>query len=81
MKVTRRDFIKQTAVAATASVGGIPLAADAANFVTDSDLTRLKWDKAPCRFCGTGCGVTGGASRKTRWWPPRATRCARSTRA
>lgn len=58
MKVTRRDFIKQTAVAATASVGGIPLAADAANFVTDSDLTRLKWDKAPCRFCGTGCGVT-----------------------
>ncbi|SFD38015.1 periplasmic nitrate reductase subunit NapA apoprotein [Cupriavidus sp. OV038] len=58
MKVTRRDFIKQTAVAATASVGGIPLGADAANFVTDSDLTRLKWDKAPCRFCGTGCGVT-----------------------
>lgn len=58
MKVTRRDFIKQTAVAATASVGGIPLATDAANFVTDSDLTRLKWDKAPCRFCGTGCGVT-----------------------
>jgi nitrate reductase NapA len=45
-------------VAATASVGGIPLGADAANFVTDSDLTRLKWDKAPCRFCGTGCGVT-----------------------
>ncbi|WP_454763881.1 periplasmic nitrate reductase subunit alpha [Cupriavidus campinensis] len=58
MTLTRRDFIKQTAVAATASVGGIPLATDAANFVTDSDLTRLKWDKAPCRFCGTGCGVT-----------------------
>lgn len=58
MTLTRRDFIKQTAVAATASVAGIPLPADAANFVTDSDLTRLKWDKAPCRFCGTGCGVT-----------------------
>ncbi|SDD50194.1 periplasmic nitrate reductase subunit NapA apoprotein [Cupriavidus sp. YR651] len=58
MTLTRRDFIKQTAVAATASVAGITLPADAANFVTDKDLTKLKWDKAPCRFCGTGCGVT-----------------------
>nr|3ML1_A Chain A, Periplasmic nitrate reductase [Cupriavidus necator H16] len=29
-----------------------------ANFVTDSEVTKLKWSKAPCRFCGTGCGVT-----------------------
>lgn len=55
---TRRDFIKRTAMAATASVAGITLPAEAANFVTDSDMTRLKWSKAPCRFCGTGCGVT-----------------------
>lgn len=55
---TRRDFIKRTAMAATASVAGVTLPADAANFVTDSDMTRLKWSKAPCRFCGTGCGVT-----------------------
>jgi len=55
---TRRDFIKGTAVAATASVAGITLHSEAANFVTDSDMTRLKWSKAPCRFCGTGCGVT-----------------------
>jgi len=55
---TRRDFIKQTAIAATASVAGVQLPAGAANFVTDGDLTRLKWSKAPCRFCGTGCGVT-----------------------
>ncbi|SEA53518.1 periplasmic nitrate reductase subunit alpha [Variovorax sp. YR216] len=55
---TRRDFIKRTAVAATASVAGVTLPADAANFVTDGDMTRLKWSKAPCRFCGTGCGVT-----------------------
>ncbi|AGW93288.1 MULTISPECIES: periplasmic nitrate reductase subunit alpha [Cupriavidus] len=58
MKLSRRDFIKQTAVAATASVAGVTLPAGAANFVTDSDMTRLKWSKAPCRFCGTGCGVT-----------------------
>ncbi|MBS0451240.1 MAG: periplasmic nitrate reductase subunit alpha [Proteobacteria bacterium] len=55
---TRRDFIKRTAMAATASVAGITLPTEAANFVTDSDMTRLKWSKAPCRFCGTGCGVT-----------------------
>ena len=58
MSVTRRDFIKQTAIAATASVAGISLPAESANFVTDSEVTKLKWSKAPCRFCGTGCGVT-----------------------
>jgi nitrate reductase NapA len=58
MAFTRRDFIKQTAVAATASVAGVTLPAGAANFVTDADMTKLKWSKAPCRFCGTGCGVT-----------------------
>lgn len=58
MSFSRRDFIKQTAIAATASVAGVPLDAAAANFVTDGDLTKLKWSKAPCRFCGTGCGVT-----------------------
>ena len=28
-----------------------------ANVVTDSEYTRMKWSKAPCRFCGMGCGV------------------------
>ncbi|MEM5277276.1 periplasmic nitrate reductase subunit alpha [Cupriavidus taiwanensis] len=58
MTISRRDFIKQTAVAATASVAGVALPAGAANMVTDSEVTKLKWSKAPCRFCGTGCGVT-----------------------
>ncbi|AAP85963.1 periplasmic nitrate reductase subunit alpha (plasmid) [Cupriavidus necator H16] len=58
MKISRRDFIKQTAITATASVAGVTLPAGAANFVTDSEVTKLKWSKAPCRFCGTGCGVT-----------------------
>ncbi|WP_244788749.1 periplasmic nitrate reductase subunit alpha [Cupriavidus pauculus] len=58
MSVTRREFIKQTAIAATASVAGLSLPAESANFVTDSEATKLKWSKAPCRFCGTGCGVT-----------------------
>src|SRR4030095_15098161 len=57
MKLTRREFIRQSAATATAAVAGIPLPAGAGNIVTDSDYTKLKWSKAPCRFCGVGCGV------------------------
>jgi nitrate reductase NapA len=57
MKTTRRDFIRQSAAAVAASVAGIPLPGAAANVVTDSEYTRMKWSKAPCRFCGVGCGV------------------------
>jgi len=57
MAMTRREFIKRSAAATTAAVAGIPLPGEAANIVTDSELTRMKWSKAPCRFCGTGCGV------------------------
>jgi nitrate reductase NapA len=57
MKITRRDFIKQSAVAAAATVAGIPLPASAQNVVTEAELAKLKWSKAPCRFCGVGCGV------------------------
>src|SRR5688572_11214536 len=57
MKITRRDFVKQSAAATAAAVAGIPLPASPANIVTDSEFTRMKWSKAPCRFCGTGCGV------------------------
>ena len=32
-------------------------ASAAQNLVTDSEHTQLKWSKAPCRFCGTGCSV------------------------
>ncbi|HYE39815.1 MAG TPA: periplasmic nitrate reductase subunit alpha [Ramlibacter sp.] len=54
---TRRDFIRQSASATTALAAGLPLAAGAQNVVTDAARTQLKWSKAPCRFCGVGCGV------------------------
>lgn len=57
MSVTRRDFIKQSAVAATASAAGIP---GYSQVITDATRTHLKWSKAPCRFCGVGCGVNVG---------------------
>ena len=57
MKITRREFIRHSAAAAAAGVAGVPLPGSAANIVTDSQYTRMKWSKAPCRYCGTGCGV------------------------
>jgi len=60
MKLTRRDYIKANAVAVAAGVAGIQGEANASNLVTDSDETNLKWSKAACRFCGTGCSVMVG---------------------
>ena len=57
MKLRRRDFMKAQAAAAAAAVAGIATPGAAANLVTDTAKTELKWSKAPCRFCGTGCGV------------------------
>ncbi|WP_038619520.1 periplasmic nitrate reductase subunit alpha [Dyella jiangningensis] len=55
--MTRREFIRETAVAIAANVAGIALPASATNVLLEGDVTQLKWSKAPCRFCGTGCGV------------------------
>ncbi|OKY27721.1 nitrate reductase catalytic subunit NapA [Thalassotalea sp. PP2-459] len=60
MNINRREFIKANAVAAAAAVAGVSVPASASNLITSSDLTKLKWDKAPCRFCGTGCSVNVG---------------------
>ncbi|MCH7794406.1 MAG: periplasmic nitrate reductase subunit alpha [Proteobacteria bacterium] len=53
----RRDFMKAQAAAAAAAVAGIAIPGNAANLVTEAAKTKLKWSKAPCRFCGVGCGV------------------------
>jgi nitrate reductase NapA len=57
MDFTRRQMIKAKAAAIAAGVAGIAPSVDAANVVIPGDDAKLKWDKAPCRFCGTGCGV------------------------
>ena len=58
LKLTRREFVRNTAAAVAASAAGIQLPSDAANIATEASATELKWSKAACRFCGTGCGVT-----------------------
>ena len=60
MKLTRRAFIRQTAAMTAATTVGIPLETLGSNVVTDAAKTQLTWNKAPCRFCGVGCGVNVG---------------------
>jgi nitrate reductase NapA len=63
MKLSRRSFIKNNAVAATAAAAGVSLPALGSNLITKSQDTSITWDKAPCRFCGTGCSVLVGTQK------------------
>ncbi|UPK37112.1 nitrate reductase catalytic subunit NapA [Bradyrhizobium sp. 186] len=56
-KLDRRQMLKLEAAAIAAAAAGMPVPALAANLVTERDVSELKWDKAACRFCGTGCSV------------------------
>jgi len=51
----RRDFIRRSAAAAAGAAAGVTLPAD--GLATAVGDAQVKWSKAPCRFCGTGCGV------------------------
>jgi len=59
MSLNRREFIKTNAVAAAAATAGMSLPA-AALAQAGSPALQVRWDKAPCRFCGTGCSVLVG---------------------
>jgi nitrate reductase NapA len=50
----RREFIRQSAAAAAGAAAGIELPAAEQPAAADPNV---KWSKAPCRFCGTGCGA------------------------
>jgi nitrate reductase NapA len=60
MKFTRREFMKAQAATSAAVVAGITLPASASNLIASKDVSKIQWDKAPCRFCGTGCSVLVG---------------------
>ncbi|MGI9289716.1 MAG: periplasmic nitrate reductase subunit alpha, partial [Gammaproteobacteria bacterium] len=55
--MNRREFMKANAVAAAAGVAGAATPVAASNVITSENVTQLTWNKAPCRFCGTGCSV------------------------
>ncbi len=58
MKMNRRDFIKTNAIAATAAAAGVTV--PGVSSAISKEEIKIRWDKAPCRFCGTGCSVLVG---------------------
>jgi len=59
MKLNRRNFIKTNAIAATAAAAGITIPGISAAAAKNGS-NKIRWDKAACRFCGTGCSVLVG---------------------
>jgi nitrate reductase NapA len=57
MQTTRRDFVKASAVTATAAAAGLTVPAIDKALAQDAGI---RWDKTACRFCGTGCSVLVG---------------------
>ena len=57
MTLDRRAFLRGQAIAASAAAAGIPIVPIAQ---AQSRNAAVRWDKAPCRFCGTGCSVLVG---------------------
>ena len=63
MPITRRDFIKSQAAAATAAAAGVSLPGPPGQAEAQTRARDIRWDKAPCRFCGTGCSVLVGVKK------------------
>lgn len=66
MTIDRREFLKTSALAAATVAASTAAGRALADTRPTPDDTRprmgddVKWDKAPCRFCGTGCTVQVG---------------------
>jgi len=54
--LTRRAFIKSSVATATAATVGFPVSQVALAQAKKAEA-GWAWDKAVCRFCGTGCGI------------------------
>ncbi|WP_095089024.1 periplasmic nitrate reductase subunit alpha [Mesorhizobium sophorae] len=59
-ELTRRDILKAHAAGIAAATAGIALPVSAQPVPGGVSALEIKWSKAPCRFCGTGCGVMVG---------------------
>jgi nitrate reductase NapA len=57
--IERRSFLKTSALAA-ASAAAVNRAGAAPSTAPATTPDGIHWDKAPCRFCGTGCHVKVG---------------------
>ena len=59
-ELSRRTLLKAQAATVAAAAAGIALPASAQPVSGGVSALKIKWSKAPCRFCGTGCGVMVG---------------------
>jgi nitrate reductase NapA len=71
MELSRRQFLKMTAMASVVLAAGCsqaeptpaPIPEATATPMPEVDLTEVvRWQKTVCRFCGTGCGVKVGVN-------------------
>ena len=60
LELNRRQLLKAQAASIAAATAGIALPAAAQPVSGGVEALEIKWSKAPCRFCGTGCGVMVG---------------------
>ncbi len=56
MSLSRREFLKSSAAASAAAAVGMTVPAEL-EAAANSAEGGWRWDKAACRFCGTGCGI------------------------
>lgn len=56
MALSRRDFLKSSAAASAAAAVGMNVPSQLQASATNAEK-GWRWDKAACRFCGTGCGI------------------------
>ncbi|MDD5302070.1 MAG: molybdopterin-dependent oxidoreductase [Elusimicrobia bacterium] len=63
-RITRREFLQWGGLSVAAvTVGGGLVALNPFEARAEELLPGLTWDKAPCRFCGTGCSVMVGVEK------------------
>ncbi|QJP15199.1 periplasmic nitrate reductase subunit alpha [Starkeya sp. ORNL1] len=60
MSLSRREILKAQAAGVAALAANISLPAGAQPVAGGVEALKIQWSKAPCRFCGTGCGVMVG---------------------
>ena len=63
-RITRREFAKRKALLAALCAGSASAAGQTARLLaSDAEVPPAEsWHKAPCRFCGVGCGMMVGVN-------------------
>ncbi|MEO1954593.1 MAG: nitrate reductase catalytic subunit NapA, partial [Campylobacterales bacterium] len=56
MSLSRREFLKSSAAASAAAAIGMNVPSELEASANAAEA-GWRWDKAACRFCGTGCGI------------------------